>query len=149
MSVRTLARRLGELGVSFARILDELRQDLAVRYLRDPDLGLSQIAFLLGLLRTQRLQPCLPAMDPDHAGRAADEAGRGARTSRLPAEPPGDGGHGRPPRRHIPIGDQPVAELALSNRFRGIGQPWLPAELFDRPRLAPLRAPRRKGHPRA
>jgi AraC-like DNA-binding protein len=48
MSVRTLARRLGELGVSFARILDELRQDLAVRYLRDPDLGLSQIAFLLG-----------------------------------------------------------------------------------------------------
>jgi AraC-like DNA-binding protein len=48
MSVRTLARRLGELGVSFARILDELRQDLAVRYLRDPSLGLSQIAFLLG-----------------------------------------------------------------------------------------------------
>jgi AraC-like DNA-binding protein len=48
MSVRTLARRLGELGVTFARILDELRQDLAVRYLRDPDLGLSQIAFLLG-----------------------------------------------------------------------------------------------------
>ena len=48
MSVRTLSRRLGELGVSFARILEELRQDLAVRYLRDPNLGLSQIAFLLG-----------------------------------------------------------------------------------------------------
>src|SRR5215472_12427261 len=48
MSVRTLARRLGELGVSFAQILDELRHDLALRYLRDPYLGLSQIAFLLG-----------------------------------------------------------------------------------------------------
>ena len=48
MSVRTLARRLGELGVSFAQILDELRYDLALRYLRDPNLSLSQIAFLLG-----------------------------------------------------------------------------------------------------
>jgi AraC-like DNA-binding protein len=48
MSVRTLARRLGELGVSFAQILDELRHDLALRYLQDPNLSLSQIAFLLG-----------------------------------------------------------------------------------------------------
>ena len=48
MSVRTLARRLGDLGVSFAQILDELRHDLALRYLRDPNLSLSQIAFLLG-----------------------------------------------------------------------------------------------------
>ena len=48
MSVRTLARRLGELGVSFGQILDELRHDLALRYLRDSNLSLSQIAFLLG-----------------------------------------------------------------------------------------------------
>jgi AraC-like DNA-binding protein len=48
MSVRTLARRLGDLGVTFAQILDELRHDLALRYLRDPNLSLSQIAFLLG-----------------------------------------------------------------------------------------------------
>src|SRR6516165_12651378 len=48
MSVRTFARRLGELGVSFGQILDELRHDLALRYLRDPNLSLSQIAFLLG-----------------------------------------------------------------------------------------------------
>jgi AraC-like DNA-binding protein len=48
MSVRTLTRRLGDLGVSFAQILDELRHDLALRYLRDPNLSLSQIAFLLG-----------------------------------------------------------------------------------------------------
>jgi len=48
MSVRTLARRLGQPGVSFGQILDELRHDLALRYLRDPNLSLSQIAFLLG-----------------------------------------------------------------------------------------------------
>ena len=48
MSVRTLARRLSDLGVTFAQILDELRHDLALRYLRDPNLSLSQIAFLLG-----------------------------------------------------------------------------------------------------
>jgi AraC-like DNA-binding protein len=48
MSVRTLARRLSNLGVSFAQVLDELRHDLALRYLQDPNLSLSQIAFLLG-----------------------------------------------------------------------------------------------------
>jgi AraC-like DNA-binding protein len=48
MSIRTLARRLADLGVTFAQILDEFRHDLALRYLRDPNLSLSQIAFLLG-----------------------------------------------------------------------------------------------------
>ena len=48
MSIRTLGRRLADLGVSFAQILDELRHDLALKYLRDPNLSLSQIAFLLG-----------------------------------------------------------------------------------------------------
>jgi AraC-like DNA-binding protein len=48
MSVRTLARRLGELGVSFAQILDEFRHDLALKYLKDSNLSLAQIAFLLG-----------------------------------------------------------------------------------------------------
>jgi AraC-like DNA-binding protein len=48
MSVRTLTRRLSKMGVSFAQILDELRYDLALRYLRDPNQSLAQIAFLLG-----------------------------------------------------------------------------------------------------
>jgi AraC-like DNA-binding protein len=48
MSIRTLARRLADLGVSFGQILDEFRHDLALRYLRDPNLNLSQVAFLLG-----------------------------------------------------------------------------------------------------
>ena len=48
VSVRTLARRLSELGVSFAQILDELRHVLAVTYLREGSLAPSQVAFLLG-----------------------------------------------------------------------------------------------------
>jgi AraC-like DNA-binding protein len=48
MSERTLARRLNELGVTFAQVLDELRHALALTYLRDDRLALSQVAFLLG-----------------------------------------------------------------------------------------------------
>lgn len=48
MSPRTLARRLSETGLSFAGILDEMRSALAERYLADPALSISQIAWLLG-----------------------------------------------------------------------------------------------------
>ena len=48
MSERTLARRLSELGMTFAQILDELRHVLALNYLRDHRLALSEVAFLLG-----------------------------------------------------------------------------------------------------
>jgi AraC-like DNA-binding protein len=48
MSQRTLARRLALEGLTFAGILDQLRSDLANRYLSDADLSISQIAWLLG-----------------------------------------------------------------------------------------------------
>jgi AraC-like DNA-binding protein len=48
MSGRTLARRLSELGATFAQILDDLRHVLAVTYLREGSLAPSQVAFLLG-----------------------------------------------------------------------------------------------------
>ncbi len=48
MSERTLVRRLGELGTSFAEILDSLRKDLAFRYLAQDSLSFTHIAFLLG-----------------------------------------------------------------------------------------------------
>jgi AraC-like DNA-binding protein len=47
-SQRTLARRLAAEGLSFARVLDELRRDLARRHVRDPNLSISQVAWLLG-----------------------------------------------------------------------------------------------------
>jgi AraC-like DNA-binding protein len=48
MSSRTLSRNLAEEDTSFAEVLDELRAALAMRYLRDETLPVSEIAWLLG-----------------------------------------------------------------------------------------------------
>ena len=48
MSERTLARKLSDEGLSFTEILQQLRRDLAVRYLDDRKLHVSKIAWLLG-----------------------------------------------------------------------------------------------------
>ena len=48
MSKRTLARRLSDEGLNFTEILQQLRCDLAVRYLDDRKLHVSKIAWLLG-----------------------------------------------------------------------------------------------------
>jgi AraC-like DNA-binding protein len=48
MSPRTLARRLADEGLSFASLLVEMRRTLAARYLEDPGLSISEIAWLLG-----------------------------------------------------------------------------------------------------
>ncbi|WP_160310556.1 AraC family transcriptional regulator [Microvirga vignae] len=48
MSPRTLSRRLADESVTFSTICDELRFDLAGRYLQNNDLSISQIAWLLG-----------------------------------------------------------------------------------------------------
>ena len=48
LSRRTLARRLAAENVNFSDILENLRVDLARRYLADNDLSISQIAWLLG-----------------------------------------------------------------------------------------------------
>jgi len=45
---RTLARRLKSEGCTFAEVLDALRSDLAKRYLLEPELTVSEIAWLLG-----------------------------------------------------------------------------------------------------
>ena len=48
MSERTFARRLAAEGLNFRIILDELRRDLAVGYLEERQLQMTQIAWLLG-----------------------------------------------------------------------------------------------------
>jgi AraC-like DNA-binding protein len=48
MSKRTLARKLADEGLNFSEILQNLRRDLAVRYLNDRKLHVSKIAWLLG-----------------------------------------------------------------------------------------------------
>ena len=48
LSPRTLQRRLREAGLSFNQLVDETRQQLVLHYLRDPELELAEIAFLVG-----------------------------------------------------------------------------------------------------
>jgi AraC-like DNA-binding protein len=48
MSARTLSRKLSQEGTSFFKVLEDLRKAQAVHYLRDSDMVLAEIAFLLG-----------------------------------------------------------------------------------------------------
>ena len=48
ISPRTLQRRLRDEGTSFADLLDDLRQEMALRLLRDRKLAIYEVAFLLG-----------------------------------------------------------------------------------------------------
>ena len=48
VSPRSLQKRLSQQGTSFERVLSETRRALALRYLRDTDMSLTEIGFLLG-----------------------------------------------------------------------------------------------------
>jgi AraC-like DNA-binding protein len=48
MHPRTMQRRLKDEGTTFEDIRDQVRRDLAERYLAEPELSLSQVTALLG-----------------------------------------------------------------------------------------------------
>jgi AraC-like DNA-binding protein len=48
MSVRSLQRRLASEGLTFSQLIDEVRFEMAVPQLRDPDIRLTDIALSLG-----------------------------------------------------------------------------------------------------
>jgi len=48
LSARTLSRRLADEGTVFGEVVDQLRRSLALHYLKEPGLSLSQIAWLVG-----------------------------------------------------------------------------------------------------
>jgi AraC-like DNA-binding protein len=48
MSPRTLQRRLGELGTTYQDLLDDVRRRAARRLLANTDLGIGEVAFLIG-----------------------------------------------------------------------------------------------------
>ena len=48
MSQRTLTRRLSSEGLTFGKVLDDLKSGLASHYLQDNDITISEIAWLLG-----------------------------------------------------------------------------------------------------
>ena len=63
VSPRTLIRQLAALGTSFSDLLDHLRKDLALKYVRETDLSLAQVAFLLRLRQPTRIHPGVQALD--------------------------------------------------------------------------------------
>jgi len=48
LSARTLQRKLHELDTSHNELLDELRHDMALRYLQEPEMAICEVAYLLG-----------------------------------------------------------------------------------------------------
>ena len=48
MSERTLTRQLALLGTNFNDVLDRIRKQLALKYVRETDLSLAEVSFLLG-----------------------------------------------------------------------------------------------------
>ncbi len=48
LSVPTLRRRLADEGTSYAGLVDQVRRDLVEQYLRDPQVAVGEMAFLLG-----------------------------------------------------------------------------------------------------
>lgn len=48
LTPRTLQRKLQELGTSHNELLDQMRRQLAMRYLREPEMAICEVAYLLG-----------------------------------------------------------------------------------------------------
>jgi|SRR6266404_1188832 len=55
MSARTLQRKLRHHGTSHQQLLDQMRKDLAMRYLREPEMAICEVAYLLGFSESSAL----------------------------------------------------------------------------------------------
>ena len=76
MSPSTLERRLASEGLTFAQILEELKLGLAVVYLQEADLPISEIAWSSRVPRGQRLHAPIQTLDrQDAKGNARAEKG--------------------------------------------------------------------------
>ena len=88
-SARTLQRRLGAAGTSFAAVVDAVRRERAEAFLRAPDVSIAEVSFLVGLRRAERVHARLPALDRDGPHGVAPAGGRGegsAKVSRVQAQ---------------------------------------------------------------
>jgi AraC-like DNA-binding protein len=89
-SRRSLARRLAAEGLTFTDVLSEMRQDLALRYLADPSLSISRIAWLLGFSEASAFTHAFRRWTGRTPTEAREPSGRGRCLFRQ-----GSGGHDR------------------------------------------------------
>ena len=69
MSVRTLHNRLTEAGTTYQQLLDRTRRELAEQYMQQPNVSVSEVAYLLGFFRLQQFLQGLPSLDRPLAER--------------------------------------------------------------------------------
>ena len=95
-SERTLARRLADENTTYEEVVDQLRRSLALQYVKEPSLSVSQIAWLLGYEGSSLVQPRFRALDRPfaihHARRGANSR---ARINLIPAQPAAQASQGR------------------------------------------------------
>lgn len=58
MSVRNLQLKLKEQGTTYSAILDDVRRDLAMRYLKDREVPIAEISYLLGFSEPSAFHRC-------------------------------------------------------------------------------------------
>jgi AraC-like DNA-binding protein len=75
MSPRTLRRMLREEGCTFRDVLSDVRRELAFRYLRDPDVPIGEVSFLVGFSDANAFHRAFKRW----TGRTPSEFRRGAR----------------------------------------------------------------------
>ncbi|MBL8949999.1 MAG: helix-turn-helix transcriptional regulator [Myxococcaceae bacterium] len=71
VSRRSLQCRLGEEGVSFQELEDQVRAALASRYLSDSKIEIAEASFLLGFQRSERVLPRVQPLARHDAGPVA------------------------------------------------------------------------------
>jgi AraC-like DNA-binding protein len=72
MTPRTLQRRLKAHGISYQKLLENLRKDLAKSYLRERRLAIGELAYLLGYSEPSAFQRAFKrwtGMTPDNFRR--------------------------------------------------------------------------------
>jgi len=69
LHVRTLQRRLGEQGLNWSGVLDDVRRTLAASYIREPALSLGEVAFLLGFAEQSSFQKSFKRWFGESPGR--------------------------------------------------------------------------------
>ncbi len=91
MSPRTMQRRLGELGTTYQDVLDDVRRRSARHLLANADLGIGEVAFLLGFEEVnsftrafQSWEGTTPAKWRAQAARRRGQARREPRSAKAP-----------------------------------------------------------------
>ena len=98
MSVRTLQRRLGELGTTYQDVLDSVRHRSARRLLTSTNLGLGEVAFLLGFEEVNSFMRAFHVWEGTTPvkWRARGDSHRDVRPAAISFET-------QPPRQNLPI----------------------------------------------